>query len=190
MPHFTCVWLDKHKYCAFLSGYKIPITILIIYNKVCLFVFYVPSTARSFRDGTPIYCPLRKTWSSVNTPFPPGIEPRTVAWQSITLPLRHASSHDKEATIRTQTFDTAVSACCLPPGRSGRVGCLPRPPHTCGSGSPCGWPPPGSRAPAPACRRSPPDVCGLGCSSAARCQSSSKRFKMYESQQRCLHNKS
>ena len=26
-----------------------------------LFVFYVPSTARSFRDGTPIYCPLRKT---------------------------------------------------------------------------------------------------------------------------------
>ena len=26
---------------------------------VCLFVFYVPSTARSFRDGTPIYCPLR-----------------------------------------------------------------------------------------------------------------------------------
>ena len=25
---------------------------------VCLFVFYVPSTARSLRDGTPIYCPL------------------------------------------------------------------------------------------------------------------------------------
>ena len=38
-----------------------------------------------------IYCPLR-TWSSVNTPFPQGIEPRAVAWQSITLPLRHASS--------------------------------------------------------------------------------------------------
>ena len=34
-----------------------------------LVVFYVPSTARSFRDGTPIYCPLRRTWSSVNTPF-------------------------------------------------------------------------------------------------------------------------
>ena len=57
-----------------------------------LVVFYVPSTARSFRDGTPIYCPLRRTWSSVNTPFPPGIEPRAVSWQSITLPLRHASS--------------------------------------------------------------------------------------------------
>ena len=27
----------------------------------CLFVFNVPSTARSFRDGTPIYCPLRRT---------------------------------------------------------------------------------------------------------------------------------
>ena len=26
-----------------------------------LVVFNVPSTARSFRDGTPIYCPLRRT---------------------------------------------------------------------------------------------------------------------------------
>ena len=26
-----------------------------------LVVFYVPTTARSFRDGTPIYCPLRRT---------------------------------------------------------------------------------------------------------------------------------
>ena len=41
----------------------------------CLFVFYVPSTARLFRDDTPIYCPLRRTWSSVFTPFPLGIEP-------------------------------------------------------------------------------------------------------------------
>ena len=29
---------------------------------------------------------------SVNTQFRPGIEPRTIAWQSITQPLRHASS--------------------------------------------------------------------------------------------------
>ena len=57
-----------------------------------LVVFNVPSTARSFRDGTPIYCPLRRTWSSINSPFRPGIEPRAVAWQSITLPLRYASS--------------------------------------------------------------------------------------------------
>ena len=28
----------------------------------------------------------------VFTPFPPGIEPRAVAWQSITLPLHHAIS--------------------------------------------------------------------------------------------------
>ena len=56
-----------------------------------LVVFNVPSTARSFRDGTPIYCPLRRTRSSINTPFRPGIEPRAVAWQSITLPLRYAS---------------------------------------------------------------------------------------------------
>ena len=26
-----------------------------------LVVFNVPSTVRSFRDGTPIYCPLRRT---------------------------------------------------------------------------------------------------------------------------------
>ena len=36
-----------------------------------LFVFYVLTPARSFRDGTPIYCSLRRTWSSVNTPFLP-----------------------------------------------------------------------------------------------------------------------
>ena len=59
---------------------------------VRLFVFNVPTTARSFRDGTRIYCPLRRTWSLINTPFPPGIEPRAIAWQSITLPLRHVSS--------------------------------------------------------------------------------------------------
>ena len=33
------------------------------------------------------------------TQFPPGIEPRAVAWQSITLPLRHASSTLHENTI-------------------------------------------------------------------------------------------
>ena len=44
-----------------------------------LVVFNVPSTARSFRDGTPIYCPLRRTWSSINAPFPSGIEPQAVA---------------------------------------------------------------------------------------------------------------
>ena len=35
-------------------------------------------------------CEGRK--SSVFTPFPQGIEPRAIAWQSITLPLHHASS--------------------------------------------------------------------------------------------------
>ena len=35
---------------------------------------------------------MRRTWSSINTPFWPGFEPRVVAWQSITLPLRYASS--------------------------------------------------------------------------------------------------
>ena len=59
---------------------------------VWLVVFNVPSTAWSFRDGTPIYSPLRRTWSSINTPFRPGIEPRAVAWQPISLPLRYASS--------------------------------------------------------------------------------------------------
>ena len=51
---------------------------------VCwLVVFNVPSTARSYRDGTPIFCPLRRTWSSINTPFPPGIEPPAVAYATV-----------------------------------------------------------------------------------------------------------
>ena len=75
---------------------------------VCLFVFNVPSTARSFRDGTPIYCPLRRTWSSVNTPSRPGIEPGAVAWQFITLPLRHGRSSTQ------YYYDICVVSQCIP----------------------------------------------------------------------------
>ena len=57
-----------------------------------LVVFNVPSKTRSFRDGTTIYCPLRRTCNSVFTPSLPGIKPPVVAWQSITQSLRHASS--------------------------------------------------------------------------------------------------
>ena len=39
-----------------------------------LVVFNVPLTARSFRDGTPIFCPLRRMWSLVFTPYPLGIQ--------------------------------------------------------------------------------------------------------------------
>ena len=42
-----------------------------------------------------MYCPLRRMWSSINTPFWPGIEPRVVPWQSIALPLCYASSIPK-----------------------------------------------------------------------------------------------
>ena len=55
-------------------------------------VSYVPSTSRSFRDCTPIYCPLGRAWSLMNKPFPLGIEPRVIAWQYITLPLCQVSS--------------------------------------------------------------------------------------------------
>ena len=79
------------------------------YYLSCLVVFNVPSTARSFRYGTSIYCPLRRTRSSINTPFRPGIEPRAVVWQSISLPLRYASStsnktgeHVRAATDESQ----------------------------------------------------------------------------------------
>ena len=69
---------------------------------VCLFVFYVPLTTRSFRDAPPftLYCPLRRTCSSVNTLFSSGIEPRVIAWQSITLPLRHASFNNRLALLK------------------------------------------------------------------------------------------
>ena len=68
-----------------------------VLSSVCFFCWlvgcvYVPLTARSFRDDTPIFCPLRRTRSSVCTLFSPGIKPRAVAWQSIALPLRHTSS--------------------------------------------------------------------------------------------------
>ena len=76
-----------------LINISIIVSVVTDWNLVgWLVVFYVPSTARSFRDGTPIYCPLRRTWSSVKIPIPAGIDPRAVAWQSITQPLCHASS--------------------------------------------------------------------------------------------------
>ena len=88
--HVWLVWPAKD------IPYRFKLVIMIYYinNVGWLVVFKVPSTARSFRDGTPIYCPLQRTWSSINTPFRPRIEPRPVAWQSITytLPLCYASS--------------------------------------------------------------------------------------------------
>ena len=50
-----------------------------------LVVFYVPSTGRSFREGTPIYCPMGRMWSSIFTQFSPGIKHLALLWQSITL---------------------------------------------------------------------------------------------------------
>ena len=68
-----------------------------------LVVFIVSSTARSFRDRTPHLLSLAKdvklSFNTAPTP-PPGIEPRTVAWQSITLPPRHASSSIRRSTNR------------------------------------------------------------------------------------------
>ena len=84
MTYFHCIML--------ISFWVVTYYVYLQCITICLFVFYIPSIARSFGDGIPIYCPLRRTWSSVNTPFPLGIEPGVIAWQSITLPLRHASS--------------------------------------------------------------------------------------------------
>ena len=87
------------------------------FNLVCLFVFNIPSTARSFRDGTHIYCPLRRTWSSVNTPSRPGIEPGAVAWQFITLPLPHGCSTLKkmivEKLLRQKITSSLISSSIL-----------------------------------------------------------------------------
>ena len=51
--------------------------VILVRQKICylvgwLVVFSVPSTAVSFGDSTLIYCALRRTWSSVFTPFPLG----------------------------------------------------------------------------------------------------------------------
>ena len=88
-----CMWFDHAPFeCKWIIDMSCFYTIYLISFVCLLVVFNVPSTARSFRDGTPIYYPLRRTWSSINTPFWLGIEPLAVAWQSITLPLRYASS--------------------------------------------------------------------------------------------------
>ena len=99
-----CWLLSSHWQLLQVNNISLIVDLLRPMNKACIFyrrilffcfwlvVFYVPSTARSFRDGTTIYCPLRRTWSLVNTPYPSGIEPRAIAWQSITLPLPHARS--------------------------------------------------------------------------------------------------
>ena len=69
------------------------------------------STARSFRDGTPIYCPLRRTWSLVFTPSPLEIQPWAVAWQSITLPLCLASSTIWANTLRSNHLLHTLGIC-------------------------------------------------------------------------------
>ena len=83
------------------TGQYIDITLghMLELNTICICVYMVGCVLRSIdsevikrRPPPPIHCPLRRTCSSAFTPFPPGIEPRAVAWQSITLPLRHASS--------------------------------------------------------------------------------------------------
>ena len=68
----------------------------------------------------PIYCPLRRTWSSVLTPYPPGIEPRAVVWQSITQPLWmelktpfHVISHILNMRSHVQGFDAARTMSCV-----------------------------------------------------------------------------
>ena len=83
---------------SFLREYVICTLSRCCHLVICLvgWLFYVSSTWRLFRDGTPLYCPLRRTWSSVFIPFPPGIEPRAVAWQSITLPLRHTAAKNSK----------------------------------------------------------------------------------------------
>ena len=64
--------------------------------------------------GIPINCPLRRMWISFLTLIPSGIEPRAVAWQSITLPLRHASStkHCK-MHLTKQLIHTWLSQACI-----------------------------------------------------------------------------
>ena len=61
-----------------------------------LIVFNVPSTATSFRDDTPIYCPLGRTWSSMKHR-----SDRAITWQSISLPLRYASSTEHDISWMT-----------------------------------------------------------------------------------------
>ena len=79
-------------------------------------VSYVPSTSRSFRDCTPIYCPLGRQWSLVNKLFPLGIEPRVIAWQYIMLPLCQVSSTH---TLKAVEIPLEIGSWCKNKGREG-----------------------------------------------------------------------
>ena len=64
MSHLTYLYHDNMRYNMTQAFTEIPLVVTITGKQlefVCLFVFNVPSTARSFRDGTPISCPLRRT---------------------------------------------------------------------------------------------------------------------------------
>ena len=67
-------------------------------------------TARSFRDGTPFTVPCEGRKAHFFTPFLPIIEPQAVAWQSITLPARHASSTGK-GMLESITVDDFTHMC-------------------------------------------------------------------------------
>ena len=91
--------------------------------KLCWFgwlvVFNVSSTTRSFRDGAPIYCPLPRTWSSVLTTSPLGIEPWAVQyttaapcqlhWNLVELNIK-ISLIARKCQARTQLFPCSLPA--------------------------------------------------------------------------------
>ena len=98
VSHDTIVALTRHNQCLIKSGgitlkqklchLRVPLeseeAVFSLYDikisnlSACLFVFmfYVPTTAMSFRDSNPIYCPLQRTWSSVNARRIHRMEPR------------------------------------------------------------------------------------------------------------------
>ena len=100
-PSTLCLQL----YCQCLFA-PLLITMLLTNGRLLngwLVVFYAPSTARSFRDGTPIYCPLRRTWSLLFTPFPPGSNPGP------SLPLRNASSTNGKSSPLTSCVHVLIN---------------------------------------------------------------------------------
>ena len=79
-------------------------------------VFYVPSTARSYREGTPIYCPLQRTWSSLNTPFQPLCHASSICFLVIVVminPFKCFFGIKGHAALRLKWPDTIAYSCDL-----------------------------------------------------------------------------
>ena len=83
----------------------------ILFKVGWVIVFYVPSTARSFRDCTPHLLYLAKNMKLGFYTVLTENRTRAIAWQSITLPMCHTSSTDFKVGGQHCKIVNSLAAC-------------------------------------------------------------------------------